>query len=184
MNAIAQLEQTTTQICGGIQNVVIPKPQLNRESDQFVSGRSSNLDFPSCLSNVLTLSPNPSAIQTKETFLATNAAIGILISGLADTFAATTKRDSKFTLDHIDIGSRILLFAKPIIADVSFDDNMYSCKSEDLGIISMSAKWEDCVKDFKDEVLFIWNEYGKENDTRLTNDAKELKRRILSHLKQ
>jgi hypothetical protein len=43
---------------------------------------------------------------------------------------------------------------------------------------------EDCIKDFKDEVTFVYNEYGKEDDNRLTSDAKELKRRILSHVRE
>ena len=183
MNAILQLEQTA-QVCGGIQSAVTLRLQLPRENEQFFSGESSNIDFLACLPIVSIISPKPSTVLTKETFQATNMIAGIMMTGLADTFSSITKRDRRFMLDHIDISGKILLFAEPIIADISFDDNMYSCKNEDLGIISMSSNLEDCIKDFKDEVLFIWNEYGKEENGRLTSDAKELKRRILSHLKK
>jgi len=59
---------------------------------------------------------------------------------------------------------------------------VYFCQNEDLDIVSMSAKLEDCVKNFEDEILFVWNEYGKEDDSKLTNDAKELKRKILQYV--
>ena len=87
-------------------------------------------------------------------------------------------------LDHVTTGDKMLSFAEPIIANVSFSDNVYSCKNEELGIVAISPKLEECVKDFEDEILFIWNDYGKEDNVKLTSDAKELKRRILRHIKQ
>jgi AbrB family looped-hinge helix DNA binding protein len=67
-------------------------------------------------------------------------------------------------LDHVATDDKMLSFAEPIIANVSFSDNVYSCKNEELGIIAVSPKLEECVKDFEDEILFIWNEYGKEDN--------------------
>ena len=87
-------------------------------------------------------------------------------------------------LDHVTTGDKILSFAEPIIANVSFRDNVYSCQNEGLGIVAISPKLEECIKDFEDEILFIWNEYGKEDNAKLTSDAKELKGRILRHIKQ
>ena len=86
-------------------------------------------------------------------------------------------------LDHVSTGDKMLSFAEPIIANVSFGDNVYSCKNEELGIVAISPKLEECIQDFEDEILFIWNEYGKEDNAKLTNDAKELKERILRHIK-
>lgn len=87
-------------------------------------------------------------------------------------------------LDHVTTGDKILSFAEPIIANVSFIDNVYSCQNEGLGIDAISPKLEECIKDFEDEILFIWNEYGKEDNAKLTSDAKELKGKILRHIKQ
>ena len=87
-------------------------------------------------------------------------------------------------LDHVTIGAEMLSFAEPIIANVSLRDDVYFCRNEELGIVAVSPKLEGCVKDFEDEIIFIWNEYGKENDAKLTSDAKELKRRILRYVKK
>jgi AbrB family looped-hinge helix DNA binding protein len=86
-------------------------------------------------------------------------------------------------LDHANTGDKMLTFTEPIIANVSFKDNVYYCKNEELCIIAISPKLEECIQDFEDEIFFIWNEYGKENNAKLTNDAKELKERILRHIK-
>lgn len=87
-------------------------------------------------------------------------------------------------LDHVTSGDKIISFAEPIIANVSFRDNVYSCQNEGLGIVAISPKLEECIKDFEDETLFVWNEYGKEEDAKLTSDAKELKGQILRYIKQ
>jgi hypothetical protein len=81
-------------------------------------------------------------------------------------------------------GAEKFLLAEPIIANVSLRDDVYFCRNEELGIVAVSPKLEGCVKDFEDEIIFIWNEYGKENDAKLTSDAKELKRRILRYVKK
>ena len=86
-------------------------------------------------------------------------------------------------LDHVCAGAKMLSFTEPIIANVSFSDNVYSCKNDELGIVSISPKLEECIQDFEDEILFIWKEYGKEDNSKLTNDAIELKERILRHIK-
>jgi AbrB family looped-hinge helix DNA binding protein len=87
-------------------------------------------------------------------------------------------------LDHVNINHKTVPFAEPIIANVSLSNKIYSCQNEELDIIAVSANLEECIKDFKDEIILIWNEYGKEEETKLTNDAKELKRKILRHIKQ
>jgi len=46
----------------------------------------------------------------------------------------------------------------------------------------MSPTLESCIEEFKEEILFVWNEYGKEEDRRLTADAKALKEKILKHV--
>src|SRR5208283_2889468 len=80
-------------------------------------------------------------------------------------------------LDHIDVGNKILSFNQSIFARVSNNANGFVCKNDELGIITMAVDLENCIKDFKDEILFVLNEYGKEEDSKLTSDAKELKRK-------
>ena len=38
----------------------------------------------------------------------------------------------------------------------------------------------ECLKEFQDEFFFIWQEYGKESDSQLTQGARELKQLLLS----
>ena len=85
-------------------------------------------------------------------------------------------------LDHIATGSEKLRLAEPIAASVAYQDNVYFCQNEDLRIFSTSARLEDCIRKFEEEVVFVFNEYGKEDDDRLTKDARELKRRILQYI--
>jgi len=85
-------------------------------------------------------------------------------------------------LDRIITGSEKLSLVEPIAASVTYQDNAYFCQNEDLRIFSTSAKLEDCMRDFEEEVVFLFNEYGKEDDDRLTKDARELKRRILQYI--
>jgi hypothetical protein len=66
---------------------------------------------------------------------------------------------------------------------MSCSDNVYSCKNEELGIVSISPNLEECIQDFEDEILFFWKEYGQENNSKLTNDAIELKEKFLRYVK-
>ena len=87
-----------------------------------------------------------------------------------------------FVLDRVSYDGKCLRFREPIKANVTYRDNMYYCQNSDLGIISSSSSLDECIKDLQDEVVFLWNEYGKEEDSKLTKGAKELKAKILSHV--
>jgi hypothetical protein len=71
---------------------------------------------------------------------------------------------------------------KPIFAVVCYQNGLYSMENKDLTIITMSADYDQCLNDFKDEVLFIIEEYATKDDGKLANDAKELKRRINQYI--
>ena len=51
---------------------------------------------------------------------------------------------------------------------------------KDLGIAVTDRDYEKCLRDFKDEFLFVWNEYGKADDLTLTSGGLELKRKMIS----
>ena len=85
-------------------------------------------------------------------------------------------------LDHITIDGKSVRLIKPIAVNARFQDSMYFCQNEDLGIASISSRLEECIKDFREKVLFVWNEYGKASDDILTDGAKELKRRIQQYV--
>lgn len=63
-------------------------------------------------------------------------------------------------------------------------NGVYSCQNKELDILAVSPDLEKCVKDFEDELVFLWDEYGKEDDAKLTSDAKELKIKIHRYMKK
>lgn len=82
-------------------------------------------------------------------------------------------------MDEIKTKEETLRLKKPIEISATYQDKLYSCNNANLGVITISTKLQDCIKEFEEEIVFLWNEYGKENDERLTKDAIELKRKIL-----
>jgi hypothetical protein len=122
------------------------------------------------------------ALQEKETTHQHNILFLSFISGKVNPLNATAKSDKKFTVDHLDYDNQTLAFVKPIVANISFDNDIFTCQNEELGIISASPNLDDCTKDFKNELLFIYKEYGKEEDGKLTEGAKKLKRKILAYV--
>ena len=169
---------------------VANREQLTFTCEQIVSegtvleGRVSD-GFSSLRIIGLPISPiwlSPLGLPEKEIVQPNNMLAGIFMSGFVNPFIATAKSDKKFTIDHIDVDHKTLAFAKPIVGNISLDNGIYICKSEELDIISASPDVNDCTNDFKEEVLFIYNEYGKEDDSKLTEGAKELKRKILEYV--
>jgi hypothetical protein len=191
MSASGQTGLSVIPACGGMRNIATRQQLVCRGEQIIFDGVVFEGIVSEGLSTMHTLglpispilSPSSFEIAEKETAQSNYVSRGILISGFVNPVIATAKCDKTlFLLDHIDIGSHTLAFAKPITANVSFDNDIYTCRSEELGIISASSKLDDCTRDFKDEVLFLYNEYGKEEDSKLTEGAKELKRKILEHI--
>ncbi len=117
---------------------------------------------------------NATTIVTGEYVLSTKMLVGdFRLSEISHYF---------IRFDHINVDGKTLHFTEPIAANVTYQDKAYFCRNEDLDIATVSTKLEDCIKDFNEEILFVWKEYGKEDDDKLTDDAKILKRKILQHV--
>lgn len=91
-------------------------------------------------------------------------------------------RDTNLELFDIISDEKRLLLRKPIEVTPDFRDGMWIMENKDFDIISMSTDYEECLRDFHDEVFFVYEEYGQEDDDKLTNGAKELKRKILQYV--
>ena len=85
-------------------------------------------------------------------------------------------------LDYIISGSKVLPLKKSLAYVIDFRDNIWTMENKEFGIISMSEDFEECLRDFNEEVYFAYEEYGQEDDINLTEDAKELKRKILQYV--
>lgn len=190
MKTLSQLGQINSQVWVAQHDLSVAVPEMQPLSEEV-----------QCIPEATIVSPSfPYGIIVQELARTQGNEIVQPIDALATAFwnvvakksIRTTEFDKPFVLrplyfvviDHIDVNGDTLRFMAPITAKVTYRDNMYYCQNEDLGITSISSRWEGCVKDFQDEILFIWNEYGKEDEDRLTKDAKDLKRRILTHIKK
>lgn len=89
--------------------------------------------------------------------------------------------DTNQKLGHIFSGKQVLRLKKPFDLTIVFRDDTWTMENKDFGIISMSTDYKECLKDFNEEVYFIYEEYGQEEDNKLTSDAKILKRKILQY---
>jgi len=190
MSATLQLVKTAPPAWGAKQDLVIPELQSLLERTQPIPNVDVVIE-PSLYIHVLqTTSANFLVAQTKGVFKEIDTAFDMFTTLATKKYAARAKFDRNLkspsiyhiTLERIDADGKILRFVQPITANVTYQEGVYFCQNEDLDIVSMSAKLEDCVKNFEDEILFVWNEYGKEDDSKLTNDAKELKRKILQYV--
>jgi hypothetical protein len=191
MSATKQLTETTSQVWGAKQNLIMPEPQFLPEGVEPISGTFTVTESLPSVSVVQSQSSNIWIAQEATDFFQTaSMAIGTFMTGITKGFITTKRLDRDIvsqsvyciTLDRIVVDGKTLRLNETITANVTYKDSMYFCQNENLGIVSMSARLEDCIRDFQDEVSFVWNEYGREDDTRLTNDARELKRRILRYI--
>lgn len=87
-------------------------------------------------------------------------------------------------LSNLHFKENNITLSKPISASITQQNNLLFCKNDELGIIVSSNTIDECLEEFQEELLFIYNEYGKEKDEKLTADAKELKRKILQYIDQ
>jgi len=111
----------------------------------------------------------------------TNNAVSADSSNIAISF--TKSPTNCIVLNQIISENNKLSLAEPIIATSVFQDGLYIMENIDLGIVATASDIGECFREFNEEVFFIWKEYGEEDEAKLTNDAKELKRRILSYVK-
>lgn len=133
-------------------------------------------EYPFGMSNIQTVSGTANAITIG------NNIISSFTQKLTETLTYNENAVYYLVLDRIEADGEKLRLAEPITANVTYQDKAYFCQSEDLGIFSASTELEDCLKDFQKEVIFVLNEYGKAKDDRLTQDAIELKRKILRYV--
>jgi hypothetical protein len=107
----------------------------------------------------------------------------VIISQDSKKETAKNGKMEKVSFDSVKVKGKTLKFTEPIIAEVSYSDNMYSCQNKEFDIVTAAPKLADCLKSFEEELRFIWNEYAQESDDKLTEDAKELKTKMLNRIK-
>jgi hypothetical protein len=112
----------------------------------------------------------------------------VMVSGEADFDAVGNPREivdvkriepfKEIQLQRIFSETSELKLAAPLIVGVDFREDHWVMEYEDLGIISTNTDYEGCFKEFNEDFLFVWAEYGSAEDAGLTEGARELKRKI------
>lgn len=87
-------------------------------------------------------------------------------------------------IDRVFTGRQELRLEKPLAISIDYRDGIYIMENLEFDIVCVSPEYDKCIREFYDDFLFIWKEYGLEEDTNLTKGAKLLKDKVLQYLKQ
>jgi hypothetical protein len=85
------------------------------------------------------------------------------------------------TISHVVKGKKNIPLKVPVDMVVSFGEDGCMMENAALGIVGCAETYDDCLMEVNDELIFVYNEYGKADDNALTKDAQRLKRLILRH---
>lgn len=118
----------------------------------------------------------------------------IAISGKAEPDAAgnITELNSVYSIElfkHTTI-KRILSqkgelqLVNPMVIDIDYRNKNWVMKNDEFRIMISDAEYANCLKQFNDEIFFIWSEYGPIDNSHLSPSALRLKNSILSIVKE
>lgn len=85
-------------------------------------------------------------------------------------------------LTEVTDGRTVLKLAKPLKVAVSHRCGYYSAANADLNLIATQRTEKEALADLQGEFIFVHQEYGCADDSRLTKGAQDLKRRVLSYV--
>ncbi|MFZ3382739.1 MAG: hypothetical protein WA144_02320 [Candidatus Methanoperedens sp.] len=71
-----------------------------------------------------------------------------------------------------------LKFKESLIAKVEFVDQMIVVENEEYNILCISDNWDDCIEQFEEFFVFLYEEFALAPDNELTNDGINLKNKL------
>ncbi|MBU0690324.1 hypothetical protein KKC97_13680 [bacterium] len=83
-------------------------------------------------------------------------------------------------MTQIKLDHRALVFKNPITVDLDFRNSLWIHEYEPLGILSYASTRRQSLDFFREEFLVLWDEIANCDDSELTYDAVDLKKRIKS----
>jgi hypothetical protein len=86
--------------------------------------------------------------------------------------------------DYIDYGDKKLRFKNRLVLTPELDDSeqLYTISYPDFNLESFAYTRQEITDEIKSDIVFLWNEYAKAEDSELTEDALELKKRLLLNI--
>jgi len=147
-------------------------PYINYPARQFGEGLGTNLDLP------FTRAMRGSR---KKAYHGKIVAGGYTLGNFTNPEIKWRNLQSTCTIFFKKFfqGNRSIKLKLPLVVNILKSESGCSLHYEPLGIYIAADNIAECKKEFQEEFLFLYDEYALEEDERLTEKAKELKRRIL-----
>lgn len=79
---------------------------------------------------------------------------------------------------HSDVD--VIQLKNPIKANVDFIDKMIVIENEEFNILCISENWDDCLEQFNEFFIFLWENFAEEANDKLTKDGIILKEKLLN----
>ena len=70
--------------------------------------------------------------------------------------------------------------AHPIACVIEKQDDLFFSEDDHIGIIAYGDSREEVMREFSNEFAALWDVIAEEEDSRLTEDARLLKRRLIA----
>ena len=113
---------------------------------------------------------------------ATYDSIATLSSGSPVFVTAKFQTPTCVFIDSIPLRGTQVELSRPIVGVVRLRDNYCSVENEELGLFTVKKDLSECLREFKQDISFLLSEYGEESEDALTEDARQLKRKILEYV--
>ena len=93
---------------------------------------------------------------------------------------------SPIDFNDIDYGEKKLHFKDSFILTPTLDNSeqLYTINYPELGLELFSYTRQEITNDVKSDIVYLWEEYAKVEDDTLTEDAKILKKKLLSAIEE
>lgn len=111
-------------------------------------------------------------------------------SATLDTQGAVTQINSIGDIDlanmeplrmrRFEYGANTYRLRKPLIVEVQHSDGLWVYRNSDIGLWGVGERRVDALKDLNENFDFLYEEYAKENDSRLDSKALQLKMELLN----
>jgi len=93
---------------------------------------------------------------------------------------------SPIDFNDIDYGKKKLHFKNSFILTPKLDNSeqLYTINYSELGLELFAYTRQEITNDVKSDIVYLWEEYAKAEDDTLTEDAKFLKKKLLSAIEE
>ncbi|MDG6222327.1 MAG: hypothetical protein QCH99_03595 [Candidatus Bathyarchaeota archaeon] len=95
-----------------------------------------------------------------------------------------TKSPRCIHINRINLGNRPIELARDIPALVKLNKEGYLFENNELGIFTVNRNFDQGLEEFKEDISFLITEYGEATEADLTQDARQLRQRILTYVRR